>query len=97
MAKTDFSTLPLRVREFRPICPGCTPKTVLAAEARPCSFYDCPGLPQELEVTCEICMFDFANQDGQVKCDQSTCETALRLKGNVETYWAWVDLIRAEA
>jgi len=64
---------------------------------RPCSFYDCPGLPEELEVTCNICMFDFAAGDGQPRCDHATCETALRLTKNVPTYRAWVELMRAEA
>lgn len=41
-------------------------------------------------------MYDFVNNTGQVKCDHLTCETALRLKGNVDTYRAWVELISQE-
>ncbi|MDH3752896.1 MAG: hypothetical protein OEU32_03400, partial [Acidimicrobiia bacterium] len=86
MASTDYTALSRAVREFRPTCPGCNPAAVTAEEARPCSFYDCPGLPSELEVTCNTCMFDFAAQDGQPSCDHTTCETALRLQRNVDTY-----------
>jgi len=85
---TTFDQLPLAVRSFRPKCPGCNPN---AAGARPCSFYDCPGLPTELRVTCDLCMYDFVADSGQVKCDHTTCETALRLKANVSTYEAWLE------
>lgn len=102
MADRDFvgmndSTLPQAVREFRPGCPGCTPVATTADGARPCSFYDCPGLPAELRVTCDLCMYDFAAQDGQPSCDHNTCETALRLRGNVETYRQWIQLMKDEA
>ncbi len=90
MATIDFDSLPPAVRAFRPRCPGCTPEKVAAEGARPCSFYDCPGLPPELQVTCNTCMYDFAAQDGQITCDHATCEIALRLAGNVETYRTWV-------
>ncbi len=96
MVVTDFDMLPEVVRNFRPKCPGCTPRKVTEPGARPCSFYDCPGLPKELEVACNICVYDFAAEEGQVKCDHDQCETALRLKGNVETYRAWVRLIEEE-
>jgi hypothetical protein len=42
-------------------------------------------------------MYDFAAQDGQPSCDHNTCETALRLRGNVETYRKWIQLMKDEA
>jgi len=42
-------------------------------------------------------MYDFAAEDGQVKCDHATCETAARLKGNVETYRTWLHLMEDES
>ena len=96
MITSDYHSLPDDVRGFRPRCPGCTPNEVTAEGARPCSFYDCPGLPKQLEVTCDICMFDFAAQDGQPKCDHNTCESALRLQKNVETYRTWIELLAEE-
>lgn len=95
ISENDFSTLPETAKAFRPKCPGCTPKVVTDADAKPCSSYDCPGLPAELQVTCNSCMYDFAAGDGQIKCDHATCEDALRLKGNVETYRRWLEYIRA--
>lgn len=92
----DYSTLPQAVREYRPHCPGCTPQSATAEGARPCSFYDCPGLPAALQVTCDLCMFDFSVDDGQPTCDHNTCETARRLKGNVETYRTWVQMLQDE-
>lgn len=97
MADPDFSMLPAVVSEFRPNCPGCTPAKATDEDTQPCSFYDCPGLPEQLRVTCNTCMYDFAAASGQLKCDHATCETALRLKGNVGTYRAWIDLLRSEA
>ena len=96
MATTDYSSLPGAIRDFRPLCPGCTPDNVTAEGARPCSSYDCPGLPKDLEVTCDKCMYDFAAHDGQPSCDHSTCETALRLEKNVETYRTWIRLLAEE-
>lgn len=92
----DYSALPQAVRDYRPHCPGCTPEKATAEGARPCSFYDCPGLPVELEVTCNLCMYDFSAHDGQPTCDHDTCETARRLKANVETYRAWVQMLKDE-
>jgi len=96
MADFDYSTLPRSVRDFRPRCPGCTPDKVTAEGGTPCSSYDCPGLPKGLQVTCDTCMYDFAAEDGQVKCDHPTCGTAQRLQKNVATYRAWVEMIKAE-
>ncbi len=94
MTQFGALSLPPEVRAFRPRCPGCSPEKMGIEGERPCSSYDCPGLPKELEVTCDICMFDFAAADGQPRCDHATCETALRLKRNVPTYEAWVELVR---
>ncbi len=96
MADIDYAPLPRSARDFRPRCPGCTPDALSAEGTRPCSFYDCPGLPAELRVTCDTCMYDFAAQDGQPKCDHRTCEFALRLQSNVDTYRAWVEMITVE-
>ena len=79
MAETGNNTLPSVVREFRPNCPGCTPMTVTDAERRPCSFYDCPGLSEELKVTCDLCMFDFAAGSGQVESDPEPDDARGRL------------------
>ena len=93
----DIASLPPEVQGFRPLCPGCTPALLASPGARPCSHYDCPGLPEALHVTCNICMYDFAAGDGQVKCDHATCPTAIRLTANVPVYKAWVEMVVAEA
>ena len=97
MPALAISDLPATVMDYRPNCPGCTPATVTEPGARPCSFYDCPGLPDELRVVCDIRVYDFAVGDGQVKCDHRMCETALRLRGNVMTYRRWLRLVESEA
>jgi len=96
MSTSSGATLPEEVRCFRPTCPGCTPATVRMPGARPCSFYECSGLPALLEVTCELCMYDFAAGEGAVKCDHDTCPAARRLGGNVPIYEAWLRLLEEE-
>ncbi len=39
-------------------------------------------------------MYDFAAEDGQPDCDHNTCDTALRLRENVDTYRPWVSMLR---
>lgn len=97
MGATEFTLLPPHVRAFRPSCPGCTPAAVTDVNARPCSYYDCPGLPEELEVTCDVCMYDFVAHDGQPACDHNSCETALRLQQHVPAYRAWLEHLTEEA
>ena len=96
MRDRDTPWLPEEVRNFRPRCPNCSPEVLLASWSRPCSFYDCPGLPSQLQVTCNICVYDFFADDGTVKCDLNTCETARRLKANVPTYRAWLRMLEEE-
>ncbi len=96
MANVVATALPRAVHEFRPKCPGCTPDSVTEEYARPCSYYDCPGLPSQLKVTCDTCMYDFAAGEGQIKCDHATCEIAAQLRANVATYRAWLELIQWE-
>ena len=96
MQDDDTVRLPEDVRDFRPECPNCNPQIVLDPAARPCSFYDCPGLPPQLQVTCNVCVYDFAADEGTARCDHDTCETALHLKANVPIYRAWVRLLQEE-
>lgn len=93
MSADDLLLLPEEVRRFRPRCPNCSPDVVLEPSSRPCSFYDCPGLPTRLKVTCDICMFDFSIGEGTVKCDHATCPTAQTLKANVPVYRGWLRLL----
>ena len=92
----DTAWLPENVRSFRPSCPNCSPEVLLDPGSRPCSFYNCPRLPTQLQVTCDICVYDFLADNGTVKCDHNTCETARRLKANVPTYRAWLRLLEEE-
>lgn len=97
MTDWQLADLPPDVRAHRPRCPGCTPETLADETARPCSFYSCPGLPESLRVTCELCMFDFSTNEGQVKCDHDACERAHELKANVPVYEAWRAMVTAQA
>ncbi|MFQ5949001.1 MAG: hypothetical protein ACE5KX_09095 [Acidimicrobiia bacterium] len=84
----DFSDLPQAVRRFRK-CPGCTYDWATGEGVRGCNYYDCPYLPAEMQVTCDWCGYNFFLQDGQVRCDHSTCVRALTLHKNAATYHRW--------
>lgn len=88
--------LPAEVLSFRPRCPNCTIDVLLEPSSRTCSFYNCPRLPSQLQVTCPLCVYDFFADDGTAKCDHTTCETARRLKANVPIYRAWLRLLEQE-
>lgn len=92
----DRAALPEEVRNFRPRCPNCNPEVLLDPLSRPCSFYNCSGLPSQLRVTCDICLYDFFADDGTIKCDHNRCGTARRLKANVPIYRAWLRLLEEE-
>ena len=42
-------------------------------------------------------MYDLAAHEGQPQSDHATCDTARRLEANVETYRAWVQMLKEEA
>lgn len=96
MIGATTTDLPQAVRAFRPHCPGCSIEVITKPGARPCSTFDCPGLPPELEVTCDLCLYDFFADDGQPRCDHETCETAIRLRANVPIFRQWLRLISSE-
>lgn len=69
---------------------------IRSGRPRRTTLYDVPDLPAALRATCELCAYDFAREEGQVLCDQSTCQWALQSKANVPAYWAWMELIAHE-
>ncbi|HYU57799.1 MAG TPA: hypothetical protein VEO00_07100 [Actinomycetota bacterium] len=51
---------------------------------------DCPYLPEELNVFCDWCRFDFATMEGNSPCDDPlTCEHGVVPRAHVENYHRW--------
>lgn len=60
-------------------CPGCGYDLVTHEGERGCHYYACPYLPEELDTTCPVCVYDFTRQDGNAECgDPPSCEFALK-------------------
>ena len=59
-------------------CPGCGFDIRTGDGVRSCSWGDCPYLPEELDVFCPDCRFNFFTMEGNPPCeDPVTCEHAL--------------------
>lgn len=56
-------------------CPGCSYDFITGEGTRSCSWYDCPYLPEGLNVFCPACNYNFATGEGAPRCtDPPTCE-----------------------
>jgi len=76
-------------REFRQ-CPGCGYDLGTGEGERSCSWGDCPYVPEELDVFCEQCRFDFFTEEGNAPCaDPMTCEHGAPALSHVENYRRW--------
>ena len=58
-------------------CPFCSYDFATGEGQRGCHNYDCPYLPEELDVRCPICLYNFYVGDGNPDCgDPPDCEFA---------------------
>ena len=66
-----------RLLAFRQ-CPLCSFDFVTGEGDRACHYGDCPGLPDELDLRCPQCYYNFLTDDLVPACgDPPTCEFAL--------------------
>lgn len=71
-------------------CPGCGFDIVTGEGARSCAYGDCPYLPEELDVYCPDCRFNFFTMEGNPPCDEPmTCEHGAEQRGHVENVRRW--------
>ena len=77
---------------FRP-CSGCG-WDFATGEGQPgCHYYDCPYLPEELNVHCASCRFDFFTMEGNPPCDDPmTCPHGEEPRARVENVRRWREL-----
>jgi hypothetical protein len=75
--------------EFRQ-CPHCGYDISTGGGERGCAYGDCPYLPEELDVFCEQCRFNFLTMEGNPPCDDPmACEYAAGPLSHVENYRRW--------
>lgn len=54
-------------------CLGCTWNPFTDEGTRGCGWFECPRLPQNLEVHCPYCFFNYVTWLGNPACDPATC------------------------
>jgi hypothetical protein len=71
-------------------CPGCGFDFVSGEGERSCSWGDCPYLPEELNIFCDRCRFNFFTMEGNPPCeDPLTCSDAAEPRSHVENLRVW--------
>ena len=79
-------------------CPGCGYDLQTGGGTRSCSWGDCPYLPEELDVFCPDCRFNFFTMEGNPPCeDQMTCEHGADARAHVENVRTWATTHRPHA
>lgn len=69
-------TLSDRARSFQ-VCEHCTYDFRTGEGLRSCSYGECPYLPDELDVWCPTCLYNFLLDDGNPACgDPPDCDFA---------------------
>jgi hypothetical protein len=78
-----------RWEQFRS-CPGCGFDFATGEGEKGCHHYDCPYLPEELDVFCPQCRFDFFTMEGNPSCDDpATCPHGQEARSHVENVARW--------
>jgi hypothetical protein len=86
-----------RWKEFQQ-CPGCGYDLGSGEGERACSWGECSYLPDELDVFCEQCRFNFLTMEGNPSCDDPMrCEHAAAPIAHVVNYRQWAAARAAEA
>jgi hypothetical protein len=73
-------------------CPHCGLDLGTGEGERGCAWGDCPYVPEELDVYCPQCRFNFVTQEGNPPCaDPLTCEHGVDARAHVENYRQWAE------
>ena len=71
-------------------CPGCGFDIGTGEGVRSCSWGDCAYLPEELNVYCDTCRFNFFTMEGNPSCeDPLQCESGAEALAHVENLRSW--------
>jgi hypothetical protein len=73
-------------------CPGCGFDIATGDGERSCSWGDCPYLPEELDVFCPTCRFNFFTMQGNPRCGRpGACEDSAEQRANVANVRIWAE------
>jgi hypothetical protein len=71
-------------------CPGCGLDFSTGEGERACSWGECPYLPEDLDVFCAYCRFNFFTMEGNPSCDDPTaCSHAVEPLSHGENVRRW--------
>lgn len=71
-------------------CPGCGLDIATGEGERSCAWGDCPYLPEELDVLCGECRFNFFTMEGNPACeDPLECEHGREALLHIENVKRW--------
>jgi hypothetical protein len=75
-------------------CPFCSYDLTTGEGERSCHYYDCPYLPDLLDVACPDCRYNFFTKEGDANCgDPPRCDFARNeAPVRVETLKKWLEL-----
>ena len=72
-------------------CPGCGLGIATGEGVRGCACGDCPYLPEDLNVYCDQCLFNFFTIEGNPSCDDPmTCPHGEEPRSHVGNLRTWV-------
>jgi hypothetical protein len=73
-------------------CEHCSYDFLTDTGDRSCHYYECPYLPEAIDVWCPTCHYNFATRDGNPECgDNPKCDFAVRVApGRVKALRDWV-------
>lgn len=71
-------------------CPDCSYDFATGEGTRSCSYAECPYLPQELDVFCPWCRFNYLTMEGNSPCeDPMRCDHRSEPLEHVATFKEW--------
>jgi hypothetical protein len=72
-------------------CPGCGYDLATGEGQRSCAWGDCPYLPEELDVFCPNCRFNFMTGIGNGLCEHpESCEFGAEARSHVANLRTWI-------
>jgi hypothetical protein len=74
-------------------CQGCGLDFATGEGVRACSWGECPYLPEQLDVFCAYCRFNFFTMEGNRTCEEpAECQHAVEPMAHVENVRRWSEL-----
>jgi hypothetical protein len=79
-------------------CPGCGFDISTGEGQRSCAWGECPYLPEELDVFCPYCRFNFFSMEGNSPCeDPLNCDHSKEPLEHVKNLKRWAESRQSSA